>query len=240
MDWWVEIVGHRSVPQAVQESRRRAADEKAGTKDEALKKGGDEELGDKLKDKVKALLEILPKLNLEDKEGKDSVGADREGKAGEPAGAKSAAGEDPVAVKDPEAKKVVAEKPAAVAEGGDGNKKQEDNGDGSGEDKLSITVAMAGEILALSNDHLVFRPALQPGQELKLPLRKISSLSRHAPGQEPPDGGDKNLEFRVSLRDGSEIPGKLVRLTDDVIVVSLAGSGTELRRDGRPGWRPCG
>lgn len=229
MDWWVEIVGQRSVPEAVKESRRRAADEKAGKKDEALKKGGDEELGDKLKDKVKALLDILPKLNLEENEGKDSVSPDREGKAREPAGTKGATGEDPVVVKDPEAKKVVAEKPAEVAAGGDSNKNEEDNGDGSGEDKLSITVAMAGEILALSNDHLVFRPALQPGQELKLPLRKISSLSRHAPGQKPPDGGDKNLEFRVSLRDGSEIPGKLVRLTDDVIVVSLAGSGTQLR-----------
>ncbi len=219
MDWWIEVVGQRSVPEAVQESRRKAADKTAEKADKGLKK--DEELGDKLKDKVKALLDILPKLKLEKGEGED---------VREPTG-----GQKPVVEDSPAVKKKVegdpVEKPAEIPREKETVSKQGKNrnsGNDSEGDKLSITVAMAGEILALSNDHLVFRPALQPDKQLKLPLRKVSSLSRHSPREKARGGEGDALEFRVSLRDGSEIPGKLVKLTDDVIVVSLAGSGTEL------------
>ncbi|MCP4848455.1 MAG: hypothetical protein GY899_10970 [Verrucomicrobiaceae bacterium] len=214
MDWWIEVVGQRSVPEAVQESRRKAADKAAEKADKGLKK--DEELGDKLKDKVKALLDILPKLKLEEGEGEN---------------AKAPAGGKKPAVEEKEAEGAAVEEPDKVPTDKEGVHGQEENRDAGNEtegDKLSITVAMAGEILALRNDHLVFRPALQPDKQLKLPLSKVSSLSRHGTGEKMQGGESDALGFRVSLRDGSEIPGKLVKLTDDVIVVALAGSGTEL------------
>ena len=229
MDWWIEVIGQRSVPEAVQESRRKAADKIAEKAEKGVKKDEDEELADKLKDKVKALLEILPKLKLEEGEGKDSDDSGKDVR--EPAGGKKPAAEDSTAAEKKKVEQDTVEKPAEVPKGREAVSEEEESraagGDHEG-DKLSITVAMAGEILALRNDHLVFRPALQPDQQLKLPLRKISSLSRHAPGQKTRDEEEDALEFRVSLRDGSEIPGKLVKLTDDVIVVALAGSGTEL------------
>ena len=231
MDWWIEVVGQRSVPEAVQESRRKAADAAAEKAGEGLKKDEGEELGDKLKDKVKALLEILPKLKLEEDGGKGSVDDGSEGGVEEPAEAKKLAAEGLAAGGKKKVQGDVIGNLAEVPKDKEGVREEEENraaGSDHEGDTLSITVAMAGEILALRDDHLVFRPALQPDKELKLPLRKVSSLSRHAPGQQALDGEDQALGFRVSLRDGSEIPGQLVKLTDDVIVVALAGSRTEL------------
>ncbi len=214
MDWWIELVAERSLPEAVQESRRKAAEKKT-EKDDKDPKKEDEEITAKLKGKVKELLEVLPKLKLKDEQKKE----------GEPASEKKPEKKVPVEGD----KEEVEEVPGKPKEGpGGGNPASNDKEPAGREEQLSITVAMAGEILAMKNDHLIFRPVLNPGKELKLPLRKISSLSRHAPGKQPPEENDKGLEFRVSLRDGSEIPGHLVRLGDKAIVVSFAGSGTEL------------
>jgi hypothetical protein len=222
--WWIEVVGERQVPEALLESRRKAADEKAKKadkelRDKALGKEKDAELADKLKGKVKALLDILPKLKLEE-DGDDPV---EEAKEDDVAGLVDQKAGSP-------AESVVGAKKKTAADAGEASGGKEQNANAEGfpvRDTLSITVAMAGEILALSNEHLVFRPALQPDQELKLPLRQVTSLSRHAPGQATQSGDDRDSEFRVSLRDGSEIPGQLVKLTDDAIVVALAGSGAK-------------
>ncbi|MFP6874626.1 MAG: hypothetical protein VCA55_14085 [Verrucomicrobiales bacterium] len=226
--WWIEVVGERKVPEALLESRRKAADEKAKKADKELKDkalGKEEDVGDKLKDKVKALLDILPKLKLKENDGDDPVKEAKEDDVKVPGDRKAVAPAEPVVG----AKKKAAVDADEVPGGKDLIKEQKGNaGDSPAGDTLSITVAMAGEILALSNEHLVFRPALQPDKELKLPLRQVTSLSRHAPGQATRSGDDRDLEFRVSLRDGSEIPGQLVKLTDDAIVVALAGSGSKL------------
>ena len=227
--WWIEVKGARKIPEALLESRRKAADEKAKKADKELKDkdlGEEEQLGDKLKGKVKALLDILPKLQLDDDGGDDPVKKGKEDDVAGPAARKAAAPAEPVvgAKKDKKAAVDVDE----ASKGKDQVKDEKGNAEASpGGETLLITVAMAGEILALSNEDLVFRPALQPGKELRIPLRQVTSLSRHAPGQSTHSGDDRDSEFRVSLRDGSEIPGQLVQLTDEVMVVALAGSGAK-------------
>ena len=206
MDWWVEVVAERTMPKAVKEARRKQAQAKVAKEDKVPKKEG-EDIKENLKGKLQALFEVLPKLKIDELEKK---------------------GEEP-GVEDKLGKELLVEvEKNPVEELREQNLANKEKAQAGNEEKLAITVAMAGEIIDLRNDHLVFRPVLNPEKELRLPLKQISSLSRHAPGQQPLDENDKGLEFRVSLRDGSEIPGKLVRLGDKVIVVSLAGSTTEL------------
>ena len=45
MDWWIEVVAERSLPEAVQESRRKAAEKKT-EKDDKDPKKEDEEITD--------------------------------------------------------------------------------------------------------------------------------------------------------------------------------------------------
>ena len=206
MEWWVEVVTDRKIPKAVMEARRKEADAKKVKEDKVPKKEGEDIKGN-LKGKLQAIFEVLPKLKIEELEEKE---------------------EDAGVEKKPEKGLIAEGEKEPIDEFREKNLAENENAQASNEETLAITVAMAGEIIDLRNDHLVFRPVLNPEKELKLPLRKISSLSRHAPGQQPLDENDKDLEFRVSLRDGSEIPGKLVRLGDKVIVVSLAGSSTEI------------
>ena len=74
----------------------------------------------------------------------------------------------------------------------------------------------------------MFRPAVQPDQVLELPLKQVASLSRHAPGNAPAAEDPDDLEFRVVLRDGSEVPGQLMNLSDKAITVALVGSGAKI------------
>ncbi len=95
-------------------------------------------------------------------------------------------------------------------------------------ESLTLTVTMAGEIVALDSEFLTFRPAVQPGEVLKLPLNQVASLSHHAPGQAPAAEEPDDLEFRVVLRDGSEVPGQLISLTGEALNIALVGSGANI------------
>ena len=94
--------------------------------------------------------------------------------------------------------------------------------------KMVMTVAMAGAVVALDGQHLKFRPSLQPGRELMIPLKQVTSLSRRSVGDDTAPKHPRELEYRVVLRDGSEVPGQLSKISGKALTVALAGSGARI------------
>jgi len=218
--WWVELVRERPLPTSV--AKQRAETEKLRIeKEEAEKKAEEEEAKDAgkeeeegvgepeeeapakppVKERVKAMLDKLPALP-------DAADAKPEDAADE-------AEETPEPTDEPEEAKPEEE----AAEEAPEEKAAEATPDEP--ETLLLTVAMAGDIVSLDQKKLVFRPTYDTSKELSFPLKEITSLSRYAPGRKPKSEETPDLEFRVVLRDGSEIPGELVALTEKAITVSL-------------------
>lgn len=91
---------------------------------------------------------------------------------------------------------------------------------------VSIELSMSGKVHSMDKDYLTFEPALSPEKKITVPLKEISSLSRQLgkikDNKEDSEGGN----FRVLLRDGSEVPGDPIKFTGESLIVALSGTQT--------------
>ena len=91
---------------------------------------------------------------------------------------------------------------------------------------VSVELSMSGKVHSMDKDYLTFEPALSPEKKITVPLKEISSLSRQLgkikDNKEDSEGGN----FRVLLRDGSEVPGDPIKFTGESLIVALSGTQT--------------
>ena len=91
---------------------------------------------------------------------------------------------------------------------------------------VSVELSMSGKVHSMDKDYLTFEPALSPEKKITVPLKEISSLSRQLgkikDNKEDSEGGN----FRVLLRDGSEVPGDPIKFTGESLIVALPGTQT--------------
>ncbi len=244
--WWVEVSHQRELPTAIAEARAAAAEEERRAAEEAAAAekaaeadeeegepgdapaGADAAEGDKppVAERVREMLDRLPKLEADDAPEAEEA-PDAEG--GAEGGGESAPEADGVAADDPAEEEAGEEEPGGDEAGGGETGEGEIEAVDAVPETLTLSVAMAGEVLGLDDRHLRFRPSLQPDQELILPLEKVTSLSRRAPGSdanEPAPPGE--LEYRVVLKDGSEVPGQLMAVGDATMTVAMVGSAARI------------
>ncbi len=91
---------------------------------------------------------------------------------------------------------------------------------------VSVELSMSGKVHSMDKNYLTFEPALSPEKKITVPLKEISSLSRQLgkikDNKEDSEGGN----FRVLLRDGSEVPGDPIKFTGESLIVALSGTQT--------------
>ena len=95
---------------------------------------------------------------------------------------------------------------------------ERDSIDGS----VSVELSMSGKVHSIDKEYLMFEPALGSEKKIKVPINKITSLSRQLAkvkdGQDDSEGDD----FRVMLRDGSEVLGDPVEFTAESLIVAFS------------------
>ncbi len=96
----------------------------------------------------------------------------------------------------------------------------EDSIDGS----VSVELSMSGKVHSMDKDYLTFEPALSSGKKIKVPIKKITSLSRQTAKIKDDQKDSESDNFRVMLRDGSEVLGDPVQFTGESLIVAFPGT----------------
>ena len=119
------------------------------------------------------------------------------------------------------------EKIAPLIKNNDGSKggtAQKDSINGS----VSVELSMSGKVLSLDEDYLMFGPALNPENKIKIPINKITSLSRQSARNKGDQEDSEGDIFRVMLRDGSEVLGDPLQFNGESLIVTLSGTQTKI------------
>ena len=119
------------------------------------------------------------------------------------------------------------EKIAPLIKGADGSEELPAQKD-SINDSVSVELSVSGKVLSLDKDYLLFGPALNPENKIKVPINKITSLSRQSEKNKDDLEDSEGDIFRVMLRDGSEVLGDPLRFNGESLVVTLTGTQTRI------------
>ncbi|MDB4737720.1 hypothetical protein OAF75_02665 [Verrucomicrobiales bacterium] len=96
------------------------------------------------------------------------------------------------------------------------------------DDSVSVELSMSGKVHSMDKEYLTFEPALSPGKKIKVPIKKITSLSRQSAKVKDDQKDSESDDFRVMLRDGSEVLGDPVQFTGESLIVALSGTQTRI------------
>ncbi|HIG84081.1 MAG TPA: hypothetical protein EYG40_09005 [Verrucomicrobia bacterium] len=105
-----------------------------------------------------------------------------------------------------------------------GKSVEEDSIDSS----VSVELSMSGKVHSIDKEYLIFGPALSPEKKIKVPIKKITSLSRQSAKIKDDQENSESDDFRVMLRDGSEILGDPVQFTGESFIIALSGTQTRI------------
>jgi hypothetical protein len=109
-------------------------------------------------------------------------------------------------------------------EGSEERPAQKDSINGS----VSIELSVSGKVLSLDKDYLMFGPVLNPEKKIKVPINKITSLSRQSEKNKDDLEDPEGDIFRIMLRDGSEVLGDPLRFNGESLIVTLSGTQTRI------------
>ena len=93
---------------------------------------------------------------------------------------------------------------------------------------VSVELSMSGKVHSMDKDYLTFGPALSPGKKIKVPIKKITSLSRQSEKIKDDQEDSESDNFRVMLRDGSEVLGDPVQFTGESLIVAFSGTEAKI------------
>lgn len=96
------------------------------------------------------------------------------------------------------------------------------------DDSVSVELSMSGKVHSMDKEYLTFEPALSPGKKIKVPIKKITSLNRQSAKVKDDQKDSESDDFRVMLRDGSEVLGDPVQFTGESLIVALSGTQTRI------------
>jgi hypothetical protein len=93
---------------------------------------------------------------------------------------------------------------------------------------VSVELSMSGKVHSIDKEYLIFGPALSPEKKIKVPIKKITSLSRQSAKIKDDQEDSDSDDFRVMLRDGSEILGDPVQFIGESLIIALSGTQTRI------------
>ncbi len=89
-----------------------------------------------------------------------------------------------------------------------------------------VEISISGEVIEINNEYLSLLPSIGKNDLINIPVKRITSVTRTNGLNETDESQPGKKDFRVLLRDGSEIIGEPSRLDQEALILSI--KNTEL------------
>ncbi|MGB0610643.1 MAG: hypothetical protein ACPGNW_06665, partial [Verrucomicrobiales bacterium] len=89
-----------------------------------------------------------------------------------------------------------------------------------------VEISISGEVIEINNEYLSLLPSIGKNDLINIPVKRITSVTRTNGLSENDESQPGKKDFRVLLRDGSELIGEPSRLDQEALILSI--KNTEL------------